>query len=278
MTEMTFTPWWKAVSLRQEVASGAGQIDDVQMSLFNAIKGSVPYSDAAYYGAITHPTADLVDLMSKIAVRLGVVGPGSEQAKAVWRLDQGMGGGKSHGLVGMWHLATHTPEFLATEVGQKAMASARSLAGTWTVANDLRKPLCVVLSCDNMTPGKGDIALDGPAVTLGERCLWRLVERDGAKYEEYREKINSTNKELIQSAIESSGRPVLILVDEVMDYIRVAAATDEALLAKDMAFLRGLLDCANESKNCVVVMVMIASDRDAIQLSARGQQAREELN
>ena len=271
-------PWWEAMSLRDEVASGAGQIDDVQMSLFNAIKGTVPYAAASYYGDITHPTADLVDLMGKIAVRLGVNGKGSEQAKAVWRLDQGMGGGKSHGLVGMWHLASHTPDFIATEIGQKAMASARTLAGTWTLADDLQNPLCVVLSCDNMTPGQADVALDGPAVTLGERCLWRLVERDGVRYEQYREKINSTNKELIQSAIESSGRPVLILIDEVMDYLRVAAATDEALLAKDMAFLRGLLDCANEAKNCVVVMVMIASENDTIQLSPGGQEARDELN
>ena len=155
---MTMTPWWEALKLRDEVASGAGQIDDVQMSLFNAINGTVPYFDAAYYGEITHPTADLVDLMGKIAVRLGVDGKGSEQAKAVWRLDQGMGGGKSHGLVGMWHLATHTADFTATEIGQKAMASARTLAGTWDVADDLHDPLCVVLSCDNMTPGRPDVA------------------------------------------------------------------------------------------------------------------------
>src|SRR5437867_2604357 len=166
---MTIKPWWAANALRDEVASGGGQIDDVQMSLFNAIKGTVPYSDSAYYGDITHPTADLVDLMGKIAVRLGVDGKGSEQAKAVWRLDQGMGGGKSHGLVGMWHLAAHTASFMATEIGQKAMTSARALAGTWAVADDLGNPLCVVLSCDNMTPGQADVSLDGPAVTLGER-------------------------------------------------------------------------------------------------------------
>jgi len=275
---MTVTPWWDVISLRDEVASGAGQIDDVQMSLFGALNGTVLYSDPGYYGEITHPTADLIDLMGKIAVRLGVSGKGSEQAKAVWRLDQGMGGGKSHGLVGMWHLASHTAEFLATEIGLKAMASARKLAGTWTVADDIQNPLCVVLSCDNMTPGKADVATDGPAVTLGERCLWRLVERDGSKYEEHRERINSTNKKEIQAAIESSGRPVLILVDEVMDYLRVVAATDEALLAKDMSFLRGLLDCANEAQNCVVVMVMIASENDTIQLSLKGQEARDELN
>ncbi|HZQ77192.1 MAG TPA: DUF499 domain-containing protein [Acidimicrobiia bacterium] len=275
---MTIKPWWEAIALRDEVASGGGQIDDVQMSLFNAIKGTVPYADASYYGDITHPTADLVDLMGKVAVRLGVNGKGSEQAKAVWRLDQGMGGGKSHGLVGMWHLATHTSDFIATEIGQRTISSARTLAGTWTVTEDLQNPLCVVLSCDNMTPGQADVALDGPAVTLGERCLWRLVERDGSRYEKYREKINSTNKERIQAAIESSGRPVLILIDEVMDYLRVVAATHDALLAKDMAFLRGLLDCANEAKNCVVVMVMISSENDTMQLGSEAQNAREELN
>lgn len=275
---MTMKPWWEAILLRAEVTSGAGQIDDVQMSLFNAVSGTVPYANVKYFGDITHPTADLVDLMGKIAVRLGIDGKGSEQAKAVWRLDQGMGGGKSHGLVGMWHLAAHTADFVQTEIGQKVVSSARTLAGTWTLPDDLHNPLCVVLSCDNMTPGKADVALDGPAVTLGERCLWRMVQRDGSRYEQYRERINSTNKEVIQSAIESSGRPVLILIDEVMDYLRVAAATDEALLAKDMAFLRGLLDCANEAKNCVVVMVMIASENDTIQLSPEGQEARDELN
>ena len=103
------------------------------------------------------------------------------------------------------------------------------------------------------------------------------MERDGELYEQYREKINATNKAAIKAAIESSGRPVLILIDEVMDYLRVAA-TDEELLAKDMAFLRGLLDSANEAKNCVVVMVMIASETDTMQLTDEGQNARDELN
>jgi len=273
---MANMPWWEAVQLRDEVVSGAGQVEDVQMSLYKAVKGTVPYKDANYYGQITHPTQDLVELIAKIAVRLGVEGAGSEQAKAVWRLDQGMGGGKSHGLIGMWHLAEHTDEFLGTEIGEKAMAAARTLAGSWKVADNLRNPLCVVLSCDNMTPGDSDKSVDGPAVTLGERFLWRVVERDGARYEEFREKINATNKAVIQAAIESSGRPVLVLIDEVMDYLRVAA-TDEELLAKDLGFLRGLLDAANGAENCVVVMVMIRSENDTMQLSPAGEKAREEL-
>ncbi len=34
------TPWWKALKLRQEILDASGQIDDVQMSLFQAVHGS----------------------------------------------------------------------------------------------------------------------------------------------------------------------------------------------------------------------------------------------
>src|SRR4051812_11297283 len=100
------TPWWQALKLRPEVSSNAGNIDDVQMSLYRAVSGSpnVPYSDPEYYGAITHPTATLAALMGRIAVRLGG-GDKYMSAKAVYQLDQGMGGGKSHGLIGLYHMA-----------------------------------------------------------------------------------------------------------------------------------------------------------------------------
>src|ERR1700728_1726564 len=93
------TPWWKALKLRQEILGASGQIDDVQMSLFRAVHGKgtdrPPYAGAEYYGEITHPTERLIDLLAEIAVRIG----GSDdylKARAVTRLDQGMGGGKSH--------------------------------------------------------------------------------------------------------------------------------------------------------------------------------------
>ena len=34
------TPWWKALKLRQEILDASGQIDDVQMSLFQAVHGT----------------------------------------------------------------------------------------------------------------------------------------------------------------------------------------------------------------------------------------------
>ena len=85
------TPWWKALQIRKELISASGQIDDVQMSLFQAVHGIAaaqpPHADAAYYGSITHLTERLVDLLTEIAIRIG---GGSDYLKArtVTRLDQ----------------------------------------------------------------------------------------------------------------------------------------------------------------------------------------------
>ena len=69
------TPWWEVLKLRDEIAHSSGSIDDVQMSLFQAVHGTVTdrpaYADATYYGEITHPSPLFTDLMAKVAVRLG---------------------------------------------------------------------------------------------------------------------------------------------------------------------------------------------------------------
>ena len=270
-------PWWEVISLRDEVTSSGGAIDDVQMSLHNAVFGKegvgaglTPYSDAAYFGSITHPTGNLVELMARVAVRLGV--PGSTQTSAMWRLDQAMGGGKSHGLIGLWHLAAHPQELAATDLGTEVMAAAEDIAGPGAVRADLGNPICVVLDCDNTTADAEDF---GPASQLGERFLWRLFDKDGHRYDAF--KGHLTNKAKVAEALSSTDRPVLILIDEIMDYIRVAAASDRDGAALDMAFLRALLDVVNDVPNCAAVVVMIASDKDNMVMNEAGAAHRAEM-
>ncbi len=269
--------WWEVIELRDEVKSSGGAIDDVQMSLHNAVfgqegvgAGKTPYSDPAYFGAITHPTGQLVELMAQIAVRLGV--PGSTQTSALWRLNQAMGGGKSHGLIGLWHLATHPEELAGTDLGSEVMASAEKIAGAGKVLPDLGGPICVVLDCDNTTADAEDF---GPARRLGERFLWRLFDKDGHRYDTFKEHI--TNKAKIAEALRSVERPVLILIDEIMDYIRVVAAADPDGAALDMAFMRALLDVANDVPNCAAVVVMIGSDKDDMAMTETGAAHRAEM-
>lgn len=274
------TPWWKALKIRQEILSASGQIDDVQMSLFAAVHGAGVarplYADAAYYGDITHPTERLVDLLTEIAIRIGG-GDDYLKARAVTRLDQGMGGGKSHACIGAFHLAANPEALFSTELGKQVAARAKAKIGQ-PLATDLRGPHVVVLPCDNMTPGASVQEYDGPAVNLYERFLWRLFSKDYALFERYQPFWSDKHK--IAEAIRAVNRPVLIIVDEVLDYIGngLDGANKPDLAAQDMAFLRALLDVVNDVPNVSMLMVMIASDADQTALSKAAQERRDDLN
>lgn len=274
------TPWWKALKIRQEILSASGQIDDVQMSLFRAVHGTgtdqPPYADARYYGEITHPTERLIDLLTEIAVRIGA-GDDYLKARAVTRLDQGMGGGKSHACIGAFHLADNPESLLGTELGKRVAERAKAKVGR-PLAGDLGRPHVVVLPCDNMTPAAGVQDLDGPAISLYERFLWRLFSRDYSLFERYQPFWSDKHK--IAEAIRAVNRPVLIIVDEVLDYIGngLDGANKPDLAAQDMAFLRALLDVVNDVPHVAMLVVMIASDTDKTALSAAAQERRDDLN
>ncbi|MFD5477408.1 DUF499 domain-containing protein [Streptomyces hawaiiensis] len=274
------TPWWKALKLRKEILNASGQIDDVQMSLFRAVHATgadrPPYADAGYYGDITHPTELLIDLLTEVAVRIGG-GDDYLKARAVTRLAQGMGGGKSHACIGAYHLAANPAALLGTELGQKVAERAQARIGH-PLTDDLGRPHVVVLPCDNMTPGAGVQELDGPAVTLYERFLWRLFSKDYTLYERYRPFWSDKHK--IAEAISAVNRPVLIIVDEVLDYIGngLDGANKTDLAAQDMAFLRAVLDVVNDVPHVAMLVVMIAPDVDKTSLSAAAQGRRDDLN
>lgn len=274
------TPWWKALKLRAEILGASGQIDDVQMSLFRAVHGvggdKPPYASAAYYGEITHPAERLTDLLAEIAVRIGG-GPDQLKARSVTRLDQGMGGGKSHACIGAFHLAANPEALLGTELGRAIAARAKSKMGRELPA-DLDRPHVVVLPCDNMTPGAPVRELDGPAVNLYERFLWRLFSGDYNLFDRYRPYFSDKSK--VAEAIRAIDRPLLIIVDEVLDYVGngLDGTIRPDLAAQDMGFLRALLEVVNHAPNVAMLVVMIASERDTTALSAAARARRDDLN
>ena len=276
----TVTPWWDAMKLRAEVVDASGAIDDVQMSLHDAVygKGTLrpEYAQAGYYGEITQPTGQLVDLLAKLAVRIGGGPDDYLKARALVRLDQGMGGGKSHACIGAWHLAEHPDEFAKTDIGKAVHQQAADMIGR-ALPTDLDGPRVVVLPCDSMTPGAPVQGVDGPAKSLWERFLWRLFDRDYARYEDYRPYFNDKSK--VVDALRSVGRPVLIIVDEILNYVGngLDGAGDLELTAQDMAFLQVLLDAVNDVPNVAMLVVMIASEKDTMALSDAGSKRREAL-
>jgi hypothetical protein len=124
--------------------------------------------------------------------------------------------------------------------------------------------------------GKGNADIDGPARTLHERFLWRLFGGDYTLYRRYQE--HYADKSKLAEALVAVGRPVLILIDEVLDYVRQLCQSEHSDLAiREMAFLRALLDTVNDVPNVALVTVMIASERDPMHLDATAQGRREEI-
>ena len=119
------TPHWAdALRLRDEVTGSGGAVDELQMSLHKAVYQTVdvPYRDAGYYAEITQPTPRFIEFFARVARRLS----GGHESRALFHLDQGMGGGKSHALVGLYHMAAHAGEFFATDLGRQVRAVAEA--------------------------------------------------------------------------------------------------------------------------------------------------------
>ncbi|MFE9103382.1 DUF499 domain-containing protein [Actinomadura geliboluensis] len=275
--------WWRTLKLRDEVLGASGANDDTTASLFRVVYGKDTtrplYATASYYGEITHPTEQLVELLTGLAVRLG--GANRDLGRALVRLDQGMGGGKSHACIGAWHLATSPEDLASTDIGREVFARAREELGA-DLPKHLGHPHAVVLSGDNMTPAPAtDPEFDGPwAYSLYERFLWRLFAgRDDreALFERYKSFFSS--KADIGEAIKAVGRPVLIIFDEILNYIGdgLEGRNNAELTAQDMAFLRALTEAVRDTPNTAMLVVMISSEKDPTTLQGDGETRRQDL-
>ena len=246
--------WADVLALRPEVAASDGSVGELQMSLHKAIYQTVdvPYRKVGYYVDITQPTPNLVGFFARVARRLGT----DADTPALFHLDQGMGGGKSHALVGLYHMATAPDEFFGTELGRLVRAEAEQ--GGLDVA--LTGTRAVVLTADYFSPGKTSEVF-GPATTLFERFIWGLVDRDMDRYQRYL--AGGPNKSTLQQALRDTDSPVLILLDELMDYVlQLSDASNVDGMPNEKAFLNALMDACDDVPRVAFVVVMIRSELD----------------
>ncbi|MFJ6898109.1 DUF499 domain-containing protein [Streptomyces hokutonensis] len=246
--------WADVLALRPEVRASDGSVGELQMSLHKAVYQTtdVPYRKVNYYAEITEPTPNLVGFFARVARRLGT----DDMGTALFHLDQGMGGGKSHALVGLYHMANAPEEFFATELGQAVRVEGEQGG----VSLDIKSPKVVTLTADNFSPGR-PTEVFGPAVNLFERFIWALVGGDMDRYQHYVGM--GPNKDTIRTALSDAKRPVLVLLDELMDYaLPLSAPKYVDTMPEEQAFLSALMDACDDIPRVSFVLVMIRSERD----------------
>lgn len=123
-----------------------------------------------------------------------------------------------------------------------------------------------------MDPDKPDPTIFGGARNLWEMFLFRLYEGDHDRWVADKDTIT------YEEALQKVGRPVLILFDEVMHYVRrVTAAGPTEQAVKDQAFIVEIMRDTPQVPHCAAVLVMIDSRNDPIALTDFGEKCREEL-
>lgn len=268
--------WTDVLELRPEVVARRGHAQGLQMSLYEAVYQTtdVPYRDASYWCEITEPTTKLVEFMAEITRHLAGAGLAGELlgGDSLFHLDQGMGGGKSHALVGLWHLARHPGAFFPSDIGQQVKTVAERRAG---MALDPQPVRTVVLSADHFTPGVPRPEF-GPATNLHQRFLWALFDGDRTLYDAH--VTAGTDKAAIKDALEAVGGPVLILLDEVMDYAMALAGSSRDTIPDEQAFLNALTGSVNDVSGVVMVVVMIRTDLDEAGYEGPAQDLRDYLS
>ncbi len=101
----------------------------------------------------------------------------------------------------------------------------------------------------------------GPATTLFERFIWSLVDGDMDRYKAY--VAGGPNKGTLQQALADARCPVLILLDELMDYVlQLSDATNIGGMPNEKAFLNALMDACDDVPRVAFIVVMIRSELD----------------
>ena len=112
---------------------------------------------------------------------------------------------------------------------------------------DLSRVIPLVLIGDSMTPGRAH-PLFGPATDLFGRSLWKLFEGYENRLERWQHYFElGPNKATLQEVFAEVAKPVLIVIDELMDYA-MALSNQDAIggLPGEQGFLNALADAVDD--------------------------------
>lgn len=261
MAKLNWKPWHEVVKLREDLKSGELPLHMFAADLYEVMmqNGKRPiYEDPGKFFSLTFPTYNLRKLVKDVVLRVA-----GKNDKAVRQLELTYGGGKTHTLITLRHLVSESvtlPDLPAVdefvvEIGQtppKARVAAlcfdkldvekgmevRSPAG---VVRLLKQPWSVLAY-----QLAGD---DGLKILHADN---KAEERDSAPAE-------NLLTELLELPIKD-GLGVLILIDEVLMYVREKVAMDPAWRARIINFFQYLTQAATKVDRCCIVASLLASD------------------
>ncbi len=268
-------PWREVVTPHPDVASGRYQQAEFAADLWQVYQkeGSDEYKHPTEFFRRTFLTEGLSRLLTQAVLRLS--GKGGDP---VVELQTNFGGGKTHSMLGLFHLFSGTA---ASELpGIEELVKELGVA----IPKNVRRAVFVGTQ---ISPGKPHKKPDGTVVrTIWGEIAWQLGGKEGYKLvKEDDEK--ATNPGTTLKELFNKYGPCLILIDEWVAYARQLHATADlpaGTFETHFTFAQGLSEAVKAAKNTLLVVSIPASesphqkaDRGVTDIEVGGERGREAL-
>ena len=277
MNRLEWKPWHDVVQLRDDLKSG-----ELSMAMFAADLYDVKierarsmYQDMDQFFAFTYPTLPLRNLVGDVMRRLA-----GKNDKAVRQLALTYGGGKTHTLIALYHLANH-PHLLPD------LPAVREFVGA--VGMDWPQARIAVLPFDKFDTETGleTVGPDGTRRKLKQ--IWsilayQLAGSDGLRLmhadnlDEERDEKSPPSEEVLSTLLRypsSKGPATLVLIDEVLMFARLKVAQNPEWQQTLNYFFQCLTQAATKVDSCCIVASLLATDPK--RSDERGRQIMAEL-
>ncbi|MFT4124876.1 MAG: DUF499 domain-containing protein [Gordonia sp. (in: high G+C Gram-positive bacteria)] len=268
-------PWREVISPHPDVASNNFNAAEFAADLHTVAQGegTGEYADPVQFFERTYLTEGLRDLIRRNVGRL----TGDLNASPVVNLQTNFGGGKTHSMLALWHLASGTPT--ARYPSDVAELAAR----LDTLPVGVRR---VALVGNQMEPAAADTRDGRPGIrTMWGELAWQLGGLDA--YEMIAESDRAaTNPGAALRELFAAYTPAVILIDEWVAYARQLISRS-GLPAGDFetqfTFAQTLTEAAKATKGIQVVISIPASndnrpgDDDVSDEEVGGEYGREAL-
>lgn len=212
-------PWREVLPPHDDVATGNFQASEFAADLYKVATGSPDqgkdYADPREFFARTYLTEGLRDLIDRTVRRLS----GDDNASPVINLQTNFGGGKTHSMLSLWHLAAGKPLDEFPQDTQELLAA----SGYERIPRDVRRVAIV----GNHTSPSGSTKPDGTIVnTLWGELAWQLGGAEGYAMVAKADKDRTPPGEGLHRLLETYA-PAVILIDEWVAYARSLVGRDE---------------------------------------------------
>ncbi|WP_200172468.1 DUF499 domain-containing protein [Tomitella cavernea] len=244
------TPWREVLRPHEDVASGNFHAAEfaADLAMVSRGDGDPEYTDPVPFFQRTYLTEGLRDLIVRAVRRLG----GDDNASPVINLQTNFGGGKTHSMLAVWHLASGTPVIDYPQDVQDVLAGL-SLPGS------VRR---VALVGTQIQAGAVKPMPDGTRVhTIWGLLAWHLGGAEGYAIVEESDRAGTNPGEALRTLFERFG-PAVILIDEWVAYARMLHGRDDLVdgsFDAQFTFAQTLTEAAKAVSGVLVLISIPAS-------------------